>query len=357
MVTTLAQGLWCIINNKEEKFMELKELIQTYPRVDYNLEAPLVKDVWLTNHRAVFNRDWTLNMKGSHHFLYWDCNFRAREHSLQGLNFKQRCDQIAEEAKLEKIIELPNDKTYALCTHYHRGYPFGHWFETLASLRFVPTDDFHVICNKTGGPVATRDIELHLEIIGIDKSRQIIIDPHITTGCSSQLYCPTIEAQIASISTEAAEWLRSKYLNHPRIKLFKSPTKLYLSRNYFVHPNPDWTRRVENEEEVWNYLEKLGYTILKGTENLEDLINAFYSAEEIVFPHGSMFQYAIFCSSLKPIKIVEFISEHRYQECFRNTAINAGITNLDHYKLIKCKADSITNNITINMDILKKEIK
>jgi capsular polysaccharide biosynthesis protein len=222
-------------------------------------------------------------------------------------------------------------------------------------LRFVPIDDFYAICNKTGGPVATRDIQLHLEIIGIDKSRQIFIDPWMTIGCSSELYCPTIETEIASISPDASSWLRSKYLNHPKIKLSDTPTKLYLSRNFFEHPNPDWTRRVDNEEEVWSYLENLGYTLLKGTESLSDLISAFYSAEEIVFPHGALFYYSIFCS--KNPKIVEFISEHRYVEGCRNTAYNARITEKEKYKLIKCNADPNTNNIIIDMNILKKEIK
>ncbi len=333
----------------------LEDLIKTYPRIDHASEAHLVKNVWLTNHRGVFNRDWTINMEGSHHFLYWDCNFKARDHAIAGMDFQRRCDQITEKAKSERIIELPNDKKYALCTHYHRGYPFGHWFETLAALRFIPTDDFHVICNNTGGPVATRDIQLHLEIIGIDKSRQIFIDPWMTIGCSSELYCPTIENEIGSMSKKAVEWLRSKYLNHPKIKLSETPTKLYLSRNFFTHPNPDWTSRVDNEENVWPYLKGLGYTLLKGTENIYDLISAFYSAEEIVFPHGSMFYYSIFCSR-KP-RIVEFISEHRYREDNLITAMNADITDREKYKLIKCKADPNTYNIIIDMDILKKEIK
>jgi hypothetical protein len=155
---------------------KLQELIYTYPRVEHIAKAPLVKDVWIANHRAIFNRDWTLNKEASHHFLYWDCNLNSRNHASKGLNFEQRCDQIAESAKLEKILELPEDKTYALCSHYWKGYPFGHWFETLASLRFIPKDDFHVLYYKTGGPVSTRDIDLHLEIIGIEKDRQLYID-------------------------------------------------------------------------------------------------------------------------------------------------------------------------------------
>ena len=333
---------------------ELNDLIKTYPRVECSSKALLVKDVWLTNHRAVFNRDWTLNIEGSHHFLYWDCNVKARENALKGLDFNQRCDQIVEKSKLEKTIELPNNKTYALCTHYHRGYPFGHWFETLAALRFVPTNDFSVICYKTGGPVSTRNIDEHLEIIGIDKNRHVFVEPQTTIGCS-QVYCPEIESQIGHISNEAIQWLRTKYLNCPKIRLSDTPTKLYLSRNFFTHPNPDWTRRVDNEEEVWSYLEGLGYTLLKGNESLYDLVSAFYSAEEIVFPHGSMFYYSIFCSR-KP-RILEFISEHRYREDNLVTAMNADITEPDKYKLIKCKADPKTNNIVIDMDILKKEIK
>jgi hypothetical protein len=334
---------------------KLQELIYTYPRVEYVAKAPLVKDVWIANHRAIFNRDWTLNKEASHHFLYWDCNFNAINHASKGLSFQQRCDQLAEESKLQQTIELPDDKTYTLCTHYWKGYPFGHWFETLASLRFIPADDLNPIFYKTGGPVSTRDINLHLEIVGIDKSRQIIVDPGMTIGCSSKLYCPTIESQIGSISKEAIQWLRTKYLNCPKINRSDTPTKLYLSRNFFTHPNPDWTRRVDNEEEVWSYLEGLGYKLLKGTESLYDLVSAFYSAEEIVFPHGSMFYYSIFCSR-KP-KVLEFISEHRYRKDNLVTAMNAETTTPDKYKLIKCKADPNTNNIVIDMDVLKKEIK
>jgi len=335
---------------------ELDNLIKTYPRVECSSKAPLVKDVWLANHRAVFNRDWTLNIEGSHHFLYWDCNVKVRENALKGLDFKQRCDQIVEKSKSEKTIELPDDKTYAICTHYHRGYPFGHWFETLASLRFVPTNDYSVICYKTGGPVSTRNIDQHLEIIGIDKSRRVFVEPQTTIGCSSQVYCPSIDSDIGFISNEAISWLRPKYLSHSGLKLSDSPTKLYLSRNFFTHPNPDWTRSVENEEEVWSYLQGLGYTLLKGTESILELIDAFYSAEEIVFPHGSMIYYSIFCN--KQPKIVEFISEHRYKEDFLYLAtINSQTTTPDKYKLIKCKADPKTNNVFIDMDTLKKEIK
>ena len=338
-----------------EKSPNLQQLIQTYPRVEYKSEAPLVKDVWLTDHRAVFNRDWTINMEGSHHFLYWDCNLKARDYAVEGLNFKQRCDQIAQQAKSKQIIELPNDKNYAITTHYYKGYPFGHWFETLASLRFIPTDDFHVICYKAGGPVSTRDIDEHLEIIGIDKNRQIFINHSMTIGCASQVYCPSIESQIARLSPEAISWLRSKYLNYSQLKLSDHPTKLYLSRNYFTHPNPDWTRRVNNEDEVWSYLKGLGYTLLKGTESLLEMISLFYSAEEIVFPHGSMFYYSIFCA--KNPRIIEFISEHRYREEFLETAKNTGI-DPNNYKLIVCESDGKeTNNIIINMDVLKKEIK
>ena len=51
-----------------------------------------------------------------------------------------------------------------------------------------------------------------------------------------------------------------------------------------------------------------------------------------------------------------FISEHRYREDNLVTAMNADITTPDKYKLIKCKADPKTNNIVIDMDVLKKEI-
>ena len=85
------------------------------------------------------------------------------------------------------------------------------------------------------------------------------------------------------------------------------------------------------------------------------MVSLFYSAEEIVFPHGSMFYYTIFCA--RNPRIIEFISEHRYREEFLVTAKHTGI-DADNYKIITCKSDSPeTNNITIDMNILKKEIR
>jgi hypothetical protein len=332
----------------------ITDLINTYPKIPYSNKAPLVNDVFVGKHRAVFNRDWTLNKEASHHFLYWDCNLKSREHALNGVSFDERCRKLAEKNKEQEILELSPQNKYALCTHYWNGYPFGHWFETLASLRFVPTDDFTVLCCNSSGPVTARDIDLHLEIVGIEKPRQLFVDSWKTVYCP-QIYSPTIDSEIGFISREAISWLRPKYLSHKGLKLSDSPTKLYLSRNFFTHPNPDWTRSVDNEDEVWFYLKNLGYTLLKGTENILELIDAFYSAEEIVFPHGSMIYYSIFCNK-KP-KIIEFISEHRYREDFLYlTTINSQTTTPDKYKLIKCKADPKTNNIVIDMNMLKKEI-
>jgi capsular polysaccharide biosynthesis protein len=165
-----------------------------------------------------------------------------------------------------------------------------------------------------------------------------------------------IEALIGSISKDATTWLRSKYLSHDFIKncIDEKPTKLYLSRNFFPHPKKEYARTVSNEEkEVWPYLESIGYTFVRGDESIIELIKLFHNASEIVFPHGSMAHFLIFCN--RNPKIIEFCSKNRYRECFLNSAMNSQITPRSNYKLILSESDQY-NNILIDMAILKSNV-
>ncbi len=333
------------------------ELVATYPKVDYTVKCPLIEDARVAEHRAVFNKDWTINLDGSHHFLIWDCKWNAWKHVKDELSFQQRCDQLTREAMSKGVVELPDDAPYVLCTHYWKGTPFGHWFETLASLRMVPIDDYKVLVHTTGGPVSTHDIDIHLDIIGVPPERQVFFKWWGPTPVCKRLYCPSIDSQVGHISKDSAAWLKMKYLGNPKVMkiLDGVPRKLYLSRNFFTHPNPDWTRLVLNEEaEVWPYLESRGFTLLKGDEPLYHLINCFHSATHIVFPHGSMFFYSLF-SVLKP-KVVEFISEHRVRDDNRWHVVETGITPDENYKMIVTPANPKTNDMVINMDELRREI-
>jgi hypothetical protein len=330
--------------------------LTSFPRVEYTTEHCISDNVFVGPHRAIFNQDWTLNTKASHHFIYWDSNFRSRDHAEAGLTFSKRCEQLIKKAKSQRFLRLPSGRRYVLCTHYHEGYPFGHWFETLASLRFVPGDDFFVLHKRaSSGPIGTRDIQTHLDLLGIPSNRRICVDLHVT------IFCPTletvgIEALIGSISKDAITWLRSKYLSHNFIKncIDEKPIKLYLSRNFLFHPKKENARTVLNEEkEVWPYLESLGYIMLKGNEPIRDLISLFHNASEIVFPHGALAYFLIFCN--RNPKIIEFCSKNRYRECFLNSAMNSEITHRSNYKLILSESD-LHDNILIEMAILKSNV-
>ena len=325
----------------------INQLIESYPRVAYKTTCDIYKNVYIGPHGSIFNDDWSFNSEASQAFLVWDSNLKARSHAEQGLSFEDRIKQIREQAQKQSTITLDGSVPYALCKHYYKGYPFGHWFETIGWLRHIP-EKYIAIYSDYGGILGTKQIPEHFKAIGVESVH--VKENH--TLYVDTLYPSILEDQVGFITKNAISWLREKYFTYYKLSNTNQQNKLYLSRNFFTHRNPIWTRRVDNEEtEVWPYLENLGHFRLKGTEPLEEMISLFYSASEIVFPHGSMIYYAMFCNN-NP-KILEFISEHRYREDFIKTAKKIGIHN---YKLIKSKADQITNNINIDIKILKEEL-
>lgn len=326
----------------------INQLIESYPRVAYKTTCEIYENIYVGPHGAIFNEDWSFNYEASQAFLVWDSNLKARSHAEQGMNFNDRIQQIREQAQKQSIITLEGSAPYALCKHYYKGYPFGHWFETIGWLRHIQ-EHYIAIYSDYGGIVGTKQLPEHFKAIGAESV--YVKENH--TLFVNKLYPSILEDQVGFTTRNAINWLREKYFIYYKLSNTNQHNKLYLSRNFFTHPNPIWTRRVDNEEaEVWPYLESLGYFRLQGNESIEEMIRLFYSASEIVFPHGSMICYAIFCNN-NP-KILEFISEHRYKEDFIRLLEKVGV---DNYRIIKSKADPITNNITIDMNILQEELK
>lgn len=342
----------------------MNDILKSYPSVECEARSYLVNNVYIAHNRAIFNEDWTINLEASHHYLYWDCNFRSRNHAEKGINFEQRCTQIIKECQNKKIEHLPED-FFALCTHFNNGYPFGNWYETIASLRFIEEDNFKILANKSNHP-GVSDIELHFELAGFSSDRIYYYDKNTTTPFAKSLYSPTIDRYIGATNAEKKhldhtqktwrnqrfQWIRNRYLNHPKVVsvLDNIPRKLYLSRNYLNSRNANYNRKVLNEElEIIPYLQDKGFTIVRGDEPLLNIINYFYSASDIVFPHGSLIHNAIFCNN-KP-RIIEFMSEFRQRNHFYLLFDDLS----GDYDMIISKADNDqNNNIIIDMKKLKE---
>jgi hypothetical protein len=344
-----------------------KDLLKTYPSVKCDTKAYLAQDAYVASNRAVFNKDWTINLEASHHYLYWDSNFRSQDYANKGISFDQRCQQIIAECKNKKILSLLEDENYVICTHFNNGYNFGNWYETIASLRFVETSNFKILANRSKHP-GVSEIELHFELAGFTEEQLVYYDKSNFVPFVHNLYCPTIDRWIGTTNCirkdlpdtqrlwrdQRFDWIRSRYLNHAKVKnvLDNIPRKLYLSRNGLNHGTIGYNRKVINEEtEIIPYLLDKGFTIVKGDEPLLTMINYFYSASEIVFPHGSLIHNAIFCSN-RP-KILEFMSEHRLRDhfylLFNDLASN--------YDMAISKADSeLTNDITIDINTLRSKL-
>lgn len=325
----------------------MPSLITTYPQVPFSTNCRLFENVFVGPNRAIFNADWSFNSEASQLFLCWDANLKGKRHADNGLSFDDRIQQLRTEAQQSCKTELrASDFPYVLCTHYYKGYPFGHWFETLGSLQHVP-EKAVAIHGDYGGVVGTREIPQHLKIVGFDSV-------HVKTKCTAfvdKLYVTSLDASAGSISQANIDWLRQKYWGYfaEELKSAKE-TKLYLSRNYFTHPNPVWTRRVVNEEtEVMPFLQQQGYLLLKGTEDILAMLLWFYRAREIVFPHGAMMYWSIF--SVDNPKGLEFVSEHR--PCNLFVELGEKVTSYP-FRQVKASANATTNDLVIDMNVLKE---
>ncbi len=127
------------------------------------------------------------------------------------------------------------------------------------------------------------------------------------------------------VSKWCCEFLRSLFLKSETIEKSSSkPQRIYISRNL-----ASW-RRVVNEEEVVNVLEKFGFISLT-LESMSIAEQALYmaAAKVILAPHGAGLTNLVFCSP--GTKVIEIFSP-KYITSFYSQISN--LCNLPHYYLI-----------------------
>lgn len=182
-----------------------------------------------------------------------------------------------------------------------------------------------------------------LELLGIPKNKIIGTIENgavlraktlVTASLPSHLHTPQI----------VTDSLRKTFLK-PEYKDESSPKLIYLSRNKST------SRFVVNEDEVYSYLQKIGFTIIYPEDySFEQQVRIFTNANVIISAHGAGLVNLSFC---KPnTKVIEV-----YNEFFRN-AIDTSFfricnnVKLDHYFMFgePIVGDKLLN---MNIDIIK----
>lgn len=189
-----------------------------------------------------------------------------------------------------------------------------HWMiETLVRLRCM--DEVPELKNLpliVRDPLNTFQVE-SLRIMGI--TNKIIV----TNGESfkiDDLYFPSIPSP-PSLHPECMKWLRNKFLNNLPNPSKTTRRRIFISRE-------DSTRKIVNEDELFKYLETLGFEKLVMTKlSPLEQIDAFRTAEIVVLPHGAAGTHLLFVPF--DCKVIELHSLKWINNCYLSICNSLGI--------------------------------
>jgi len=174
--------------------------------------------------------------------------------------------------------------------------------------------------------VVSYDAPFHketLSILGIPEHKIIEISkyPHVK---ANRLIVSSYPGIVCFPTKWAVDFLRSKFLPATAISKSKQPERIYISRN--LGP----TRRIINEYEVLEVLNKLGFvTVHAESISVAETGSLLRDAKVVVSMHGGGETNLIFCSP--GTKVIEIFTPHHMAICFY---ILSHQLELDYYYLI-----------------------
>ncbi|NEP81005.1 MAG: tetratricopeptide repeat protein [Okeania sp. SIO3B3] len=174
-----------------------------------------------------------------------------------------------------------------------------------------------------------------LEALGIsqDKIIESRLYPHIK---AQQLIVPSCSAKQREIWVNkwSCEFLRSLFLKPQNItEVSERPKRIYISRKL-----ASW-RRVLNEEEVVNLLEKFGFVSLTlESMTIAEQVSYMAAAKVVISPHGAGLTNLVFCSP--GTKVIEIFSPKYVNSLYWRIS---NFCSLSHYYLLGdfCDNDSL----------------
>ncbi|MDJ0555731.1 MAG: tetratricopeptide repeat protein [Microcoleaceae cyanobacterium MO_207.B10] len=211
-----------------------------------------------------------------------------------------------------------------------------HWmFDMVAriSLLYQSSIDISSIDKFIVNKIQTRFHQETIKKLGIPQSK--IIEscnyPHIQTD---RLIVPSIPIKSGFRTTKiACEALKNIFLSQQISSSSLYPERIYINRSQTSK------RRVVNEEEVVNLLEKFGFqSIILESLSIEEQALYLANALVVIAPHGAGLTNILFCNP--GTKIVEIFAPEYILVCYW---VISNICGLEHYHLI---GDEFENNLS-----------
>jgi capsular polysaccharide biosynthesis protein len=187
-----------------------------------------------------------------------------------------------------------------------------------------------------------------LNTLGIPK------DKILESGCSfhitvDNLIVPSISEDGSGTSKWKCEYLKQSFLN-PKI-----PLKTDYSERIYISRQQASYRRIVNEEEVVNYLQKFGFRSVKlETMSVAEQAACLAAAKVVVAPHGAGLTNLVFCTP--GTKVIEIFSPIYVPSCYWTISNLCG---LEHYYLLGDLFDDgstknpLRKNIRLNLNYLE----
>lgn len=236
-----------------------------------------------------------------------------------------------------QLTSLPDIQAENIAVlHCFFGFNYYHWmFDVAARLDLIRKSQIPVDMYITSCPFPFQD-EI-LTLLGIPPEKRITITPYIYIKANKLIVPSFISSYRGYMPSWAVHFLREELCLKRNVKKIAGYERIYISRANASH------RKVINEEEVMNILEKHGFKrIFLEEESVSRKIELFHSAEMIVSPHGAGLTHLLFCNP--GTKVIELFNPAWIFGCYRAISFYVG---LDYYAMTG------KGNCSFRMDVRK----
>jgi hypothetical protein len=189
-----------------------------------------------------------------------------------------------------------------------------------------------------------------VEKLGIPKDKIIQLTPGMHLRARN-LILPSIPFNVGTCVKWTIDFLRESFLNQESVKNSSEFERIYISRE-----DASW-RKVINEAEVMNFLEKKGFKkIVLNSLSVQEQINIFSSAKFIIASNGAGLTNITFCNP--GTKIIQLFT--KTSDEFMKIGNYIG---LDYY-FLSCSVayplsteHEVMNNLIVNVEKLSKMLE
>ncbi len=149
-----------------------------------------------------------------------------------------------------------------------------------------------------------------LDSLGIPKG--MILDP----GISKKFYVQAEELVVPSLVgylDQPSRWVAQQW--QAQFKSWFPSLRQVTNRKIFISRRLTTGRKLLNEDQIWNYLEPLGFELVE-LENMDfkAQLKLFNQCQTIVAPHGSGLTNILFCQS--GTKVIDLMSPYWVNPCY-----------------------------------------